>query len=87
MTSMVSETTHITANLLVEISQKMCELRTTILQTRDNTIYHLLLDCNLGCQQFHGKCSSNVIDFSHTTDGQINDLYTRIKRPLSVCPG
>lgn len=38
MACMVSKTINITANLLVEISQEMGELRTTVLQTRANTI-------------------------------------------------
>jgi hypothetical protein len=79
---MVSKTTNITVNLLAEISQEMGELRTTILQTRANSIYYLLFSHNLGCQQFHGLCCSNVIYVSHTFDGQINDLHKEITQSL-----
>lgn len=83
MACMIGKTTNITAKDINKANQEVGELWTTVLQSRA-TIDYLLLQHNLGCQQFPGMCCFSVSEFSPSVDGQINDLHKEMDKISQV---
>lgn len=79
MACIVIKTTNITAKSISRNHQEMDEVRSTLLQNR-TTMFYLLLKHNLGCQHFLDMCLFNVSCFSHTIDGQIDNLQAEVDK-------
>lgn len=77
--SLISKATNLTAKNLVETNKELGELRPTVLQNRA-TINFLLLQHDIGCQQYPGISCFNIADFCHTSDNQADNLCKEIDK-------